>query len=288
MGCLGFIVVVFCLVIISISEHPANTLFLLSFVGLLIYTGYRLSQYMKLSKASEIDEEAKAQDKKKLLMSASVCVVCLVGVIATNPSLPPPEEVAQRKQKIEEDTKIRIEENKRIEAEREAKKKKEEEEAALQKKYDDQKKYEEWLEWKKQEAARQAQKAEEDQRAEQERRRKEQERRREEENKYQRINISALLNEIRSNAARAKHNYNDKYVKMEGIVLAIESDGDNVVISDGEYNITPAVHCLPSKKNQKVREQIYRINKGQYITVYGKITNIGEIIGCYLELDKIQ
>ena len=75
---------------------------------------------------------------------------------------------------------------------------------------------------------------------------------------------------------------------MKGIVLTIESDGDNVVISDGEYNITPAVHCLPSRNNKSVRENIFNLNKGQYVTVYGKITDIGEVIGCYLELGKIE
>lgn len=163
-----------------------------------------------------------------------------------------------------------------------------EEEAALQKKYDDQKKYEEWIEWKKQEAEKQAQKAEEERKAQEAQRRKEQERRRQEENKYQAINISSLLNEIRSNAARAKHNFNGKYLKMEGLVLTIESDGDNVVISDGEYNLMPAVHCMPSRNNKTVREKIFRLNKGQYVTVYGKVTNIGESIGCYFELEKIQ
>lgn len=118
----------------------------------------------------------------------------------------------------------------------------------------------------------------------QEQKRKEEQER----NKYQAINISTLLGEIRSNAARAKRNYNGKYIKTQGIILTIESDGDNVMISDGEYNITPAVHCLPSRNNKSVREKIFNLNKGQYVTVYGKITDIGEVMGCYLELEKIE
>ena len=297
MGCLIILAIAisFCLMIVFINEAPIHAVFALSFLGLLVYVGNQLFQYRMKSKMQELDEEGRAQEKKKLLIISSACVACLIGAIVTNPSPPTPEQLAQTRQKMDEDIKNNKERNERMAADREAKrkeeeelKKKAEEEAALQKKYDDQKKYEEWLAWKKEEAKRQAQKAEDDRKAEAEKRRKEQERRRQEENKYQAINISALLNEIRSNAARAKYNFNGKYLKMEGIVLTIESDGDNIVISDGEYNLIPAVHCMPSRNNKTVREKIFHLNKGQYVTVYGKVTNIGETIGCYFELEKIQ
>ena len=118
---------------------------------------------------------------------------------------------------------------------------------------------------------------------EQELKKQEQER-----NKYQFINSSALLNEIRSNAARAKNNFNGRYLKIQGIVLTIESDGDDLVISDGAYNVMPAIHCQPDRKNKAVREMMFNLNKGQYVTVYGKVSNIGETIGCYFDLEKIE
>lgn len=124
--------------------------------------------------------------------------------------------------------------------------------------------------------------------AEEEKRRKEQETRRKYEARFQQISISSLLNDIRSNAARAKKNYDGKKLKMEGLVLQIDSDGDFIVVSDGPFNILPAVYCYPKKNYGSLKDQMLKINKGEYIMVYGKVLDIGESLGCVLELEEIK
>ena len=98
------------------------------------------------------------------------------------------------------------------------------------------------------------------------------------------ISAVALMNELESNAARTKNNFDNRYVKItNGTVTNIESDGDYVTLNG--YSLAN-IQCFP--KYQSTREQIFALNNGQHITVYGKITHVGEIAGFSLELLKIE
>lgn len=98
------------------------------------------------------------------------------------------------------------------------------------------------------------------------------------------ISAVALMNELKANAARTKNNFDDRYVKItNATVTNIESDGDYVSLNG--YGLAN-IQCFP--KYQSTREQIFALNSGQMITVYGKITHVGEIAGFSLELLKIE
>ena len=115
----------------------------------------------------------------------------------------------------------------------------------------------------------------------------EERRRKEELNKYVEADINILISDAKNNAARANRAYNGKYVKIVGgYVHNIESDGDYISLSgDGSYSLLH-VQCFP--QNSEVREQIFNLNKGQYVTVYGRISKVGEIVGYRLEMHKIE
>ena len=104
---------------------------------------------------------------------------------------------------------------------------------------------------------------------------------------YVEADINILISDAKNNAARANRAYNGKYVKIVGgYVHNIESDGDYISLScDGSYSLLH-VQCFP--QNSEVREQIFNLNKGQYVTVYGRISKVGEIVGYRLEMHKIE
>ena len=104
---------------------------------------------------------------------------------------------------------------------------------------------------------------------------------------YAEADIDILINDVKENAARANKSYNGKYVKIVGGVIDnIESDGDYITIKNRDKYSLLKVQCFP--KNKEVREQIFNLNKGEYITVYGKISKVGEIMGYSLDLHKIE
>ena len=46
------------------------------------------------------------------------------------------------------------------------------------------------------------------------------------------------------------------------------------------------VQCFP--KNKEVKEQMLNLSNGQMVTVYGKITRVGGIVGYSLDMDKVE
>lgn len=104
---------------------------------------------------------------------------------------------------------------------------------------------------------------------------------------YTAVNINTLLADLEGNAARAHKMYKDQYVKIVGgTVKGIESDADYFTLdAPGGFGLT-AVHCYPRTK--VAREHIYQLHNNQPVTVYGKITKAGEIMGYRLDLLKIE
>ena len=95
-----------------------------------------------------------------------------------------------------------------------------------------------------------------------------------------------MIDDAQNNAAKANKDYKGKYVKIVGGTLDhIESDGDYISISNGDMTLLH-VQCFP--KNKEVKEQMLNLSNGQYVTVYGKITRVGGIIGYSLDLDKVE
>lgn len=105
-------------------------------------------------------------------------------------------------------------------------------------------------------------------------------------NKYAEADIDILISEAKSNAAKANKNYKGKYVKIVGGVLDhIESDGDYISISNGDMTLLHVV-CYP--RNKEVKNQMLELSNGQTVTVYGKITDVGGIMGYRLDLDRVE
>ena len=107
---------------------------------------------------------------------------------------------------------------------------------------------------------------------------------------YTEVSISALMNDLKANAARANKKYNGEYLKIVGgIVENIESDGDyvtiNMPIDDWDLWLS-RVACFP--ETDLAKEQVFNLNKNQRVTVYGRITRVGETSGYSFELLKVE
>lgn len=105
-------------------------------------------------------------------------------------------------------------------------------------------------------------------------------------NKYAEADINVLIDEAQNNAAKANKNYKGKYVKIVGGILDhVESDGDYILVTNGDLTLMH-VQCYP--RNKQVKEQILNLNNGQIVTVYGKIKDVGGIMGYQVDMDKVE
>lgn len=103
---------------------------------------------------------------------------------------------------------------------------------------------------------------------------------------YIKVSKDDLDEALENNAAAAKDTYNKKYVELTGKLGTIDSDLKYISLmsSTDEWDLR-GIHCTIKNNDQK--EIIKTLAKDQEITIKGKITNVGEVLGYYLDITEI-
>lgn len=103
---------------------------------------------------------------------------------------------------------------------------------------------------------------------------------------YTKIDIDELEDALENNAAAAKDSYNGKYLEITGRLGTIDSDLKYISLlsTTDEWDLV-GVHC--TIKNQATKDVVKTLSKDQTITVKGKITDVGEVLGYYLDIEEI-
>lgn len=105
--------------------------------------------------------------------------------------------------------------------------------------------------------------------------------------KYIIVDIDNLNAQLKSNAARASNNYKNVDVKFTGWISSIDSDGDYISVrGQDRYAILSSFHCR--LKDKKHKEVVINKNQGSKVTIKGKITDVGEVLGYRVKVDEIQ
>lgn len=103
---------------------------------------------------------------------------------------------------------------------------------------------------------------------------------------YIKVSKDELDDALEENAAAAKDTYIDKYVEITGKLGTINSDLKYISLrsttNSWDFN---GVHC--SIKNDEQREIVKTLTKEQTLTIRGKITAVGEVLGYYLDITEI-
>ena len=107
---------------------------------------------------------------------------------------------------------------------------------------------------------------------------------------YVDADINILLGEAKDNAAAAKANYNRKDVKITGgHVQNIDSEVKYISVDGTAAKYTMIhVNCNIDSKNKELKDAVLKLKKGQNVTVYGTITDVGDLMGYRMKLDKIE
>lgn len=103
---------------------------------------------------------------------------------------------------------------------------------------------------------------------------------------YEKISVDTLENALDKNAAAAKERYNGKYLEISGKLGTIDSDLSYISLDSRtkKWDLN-GVHC--TLKNENVRNTVKKLSANQKITVRGKITDVGEVLGYYLDAYEI-
>ena len=106
---------------------------------------------------------------------------------------------------------------------------------------------------------------------------------------YQTVSIRDMLDALESNALKAEDTYMDKYIQFTGYLDQIDSSGSYVTVKAmdaGEWDFMDSIECGIETEEQK--NAVMEMNSGDKVTVKGKVTMVGDILGYYVEMDSIN
>lgn len=103
---------------------------------------------------------------------------------------------------------------------------------------------------------------------------------------YKQVDAGQMLQELEDNALKASDEYTDQYVEVTGKIYNIDSSGKYVNIDgiNDEFTMT-GIMCY--MKNDDQKSVVSNAAKGQTVTVKGKVTKVGEVMGYSLDMDEI-
>lgn len=103
---------------------------------------------------------------------------------------------------------------------------------------------------------------------------------------YTKVDVDELEDALSNNAAAAKDTYKGKYLEITGKLGTIDSDLKYIGLDSmtNEWDLT-GIHC--TIKNEETRNVVKTLTSGQTIIVKGKIKDVGEVLGYYLDIDEI-
>lgn len=99
--------------------------------------------------------------------------------------------------------------------------------------------------------------------------------------------VDDMMNDLNSNPMNAATTYKDKYVEITGKLNVIDASGKyiSLVSTSDEYAIL-GVQCYINDDTQK--SKVSEMSMGDTVTLKGKVTDVGEVLGYSLNIDEIE
>ena len=98
-------------------------------------------------------------------------------------------------------------------------------------------------------------------------------------------NMSELMSDLETNAMKASDKYKGQYVEITGRLDAIDSDGAYITLDAADNYTLANITCYIRATEQK--DVIMDATIGDTLIVKGKITDVGDVMGYFLNIDEI-
>lgn len=104
---------------------------------------------------------------------------------------------------------------------------------------------------------------------------------------YTPYEVQTLMDDLQENALKAAQTYEDQYVELTGDLNVVDSSGKYISITpSGDQFAFIGVQCY--LKSDEQRDVVMNSAIGDRLTVKGKITSVGEVMGYSLDIDEIS
>lgn len=105
---------------------------------------------------------------------------------------------------------------------------------------------------------------------------------------YEQVDLQGMLDELNTNALRAEEKYQDKYIEVTGKIRSFDSDGKYITIvpNDAVDWSFETVQCYLADPTHKAF--LLEKNVGDVVTIKGKVSSIGEVIGYHVQIAEIS
>ena len=105
---------------------------------------------------------------------------------------------------------------------------------------------------------------------------------------YANVDANTMMADLERNAAAAQQKYKGQRVCVTGRIGVIDSNGDYLAIfPDNEFAIV-GVTCKLAWGDKAQKNFLLNVQMNQRIRAYGEITDVGEVFGYVLDVDKFE
>ena len=105
---------------------------------------------------------------------------------------------------------------------------------------------------------------------------------------YTEVDVAVMMSDLENNAMAAQKKYKGKDVKVTGKLGTIDSDGNYISIQPDDQFAVRGVHCTINKKDKAQEDYVMNLKKDQWVTAYGTITDVGELLAYTMKVDKFE
>lgn len=108
----------------------------------------------------------------------------------------------------------------------------------------------------------------------------------EEKIEYTKVDIGQMKKDLEDNALKASETYKNKYIEITRNIGNIDSSGKYISLDGPEedFDLTSILYYI---KNDDQKKVVADTTKGQSVTVKGKVTDVGEIMGYSIDINEI-
>lgn len=104
---------------------------------------------------------------------------------------------------------------------------------------------------------------------------------------YISYSVDDMMADLEQNAMSASDKYKNQYVEISGRLAAIDSDGKYISVLPA-YDDWAFVGVSCYIKSDEQKETVKTLSIGDTVTVCGKITTVGDVLGYGLDIDSIR
>lgn len=103
---------------------------------------------------------------------------------------------------------------------------------------------------------------------------------------YTAVAVNDMMSDLDNNAMGASDKYKGKYLEITGKLANIDASGKYInLMADGDFEII-GVQCYIKNDDQK--SKVSSMSKGDTVTLKGKCTDVGEVLGYSFDIEEIE